>query len=552
MNLADWRRAVREGACEIAVRGYSHIFVCDTNEAADCSSVTRVPDIEWALQEVYGRRELRELVLAYLREEDPISIREQVAGEGLWKELRYRKPTERLSPRATKRRRRGDDDDEPPPGNPVPTPDAPGGGTGGGEGNPLDTNPAEIPSVTSVVPAEHQTSRAQEDVRNESGWVSAEIPRLLRNVSGQAETADDEQWLRQTEARTRHALQQFQLQAKLLGSTLTPNSALLRFAGSTHLTVEQVQKRRSELLTTHGLHVVSVRPEPGAISVAIERPRRRVIRTQELWARWEPPQGFGNSDILIGVRESDGELLVLSPGKQHGPHTLIAGSTGSGKSVLMQNIILALAATNTPREARIVLIDPKQGVDYFPFESLPHLEGGLIDHPETAAARLERLVVEMDERYVKFRNARVSNLRAYNEKVPEPDRLPNIWLVHDEFAEWMMVEEYKEAVSATVGRLGVKARAAGIYLVFAAQRPDANVMPMQLRANLTNRLILKVDSEGTSEIALGEPGAENLLGHGHLLAKLDGSAGLTYAQVPLVEPEFIDQIVAIVSRDRAQ
>ena len=122
---------------------------------------------------------------------------------------------------------------------------------------------------------------------------------------------------------------------------------------------------------------------------------------------------------------------------------------------------------------------------------------------------------------------------------------PVIWVIHDEFAEWMMVEEYKEAVTSIVARLGVKARAAGIHLVFAAQRPDANVMPMQLRANLGNRLILKVDSIGTSEIALGESGAEYLLGNGHLLAKLDGAPGLCYAQVPYADPSFVDRIVAL-------
>lgn len=152
----------------------------------------------------------------------------------------------------------------------------------------------------------------------------------------------------------------------------------------------------------------------------------------------------------------------------------------------------------------------------------------------------------MDARYGRLRAARVQNLAAFNRKVPEPDRMPIIWVVHDEFAEWMLVEDYKEEVTATVARLGVKARAAGIYLVFAAQRPDANVMPMQLRANLGNRLILKVDSEGTSEIALGEPG--KLLGHGHLLAKLEGNTGLTYAQVPLVEPEFIEQVVTLAQQ----
>jgi S-DNA-T family DNA segregation ATPase FtsK/SpoIIIE len=209
----------------------------------------------------------------------------------------------------------------------------------------------------------------------------------------------------------------------------------------------------------------------------------------------------------------------------------------------MQNIVLGIAATNNPAEAKIVLIDPKHGVDYFAFENLPHLDGQIIVDSGEATAKLEQLVSEMDARYGRFRSARCPNLDEYNKRAAQADRLPVIWVIHDEFAEWMMVEEYKEAVTSIVGRLGVKARAAGIHLVFAAQRPDANVMPMQLRANLGNRLILKVDSAGTSEIALGEPGAEFLLGHGHLLAKLDGSPGLCFAQVPMAEPGFVDDVV---------
>jgi S-DNA-T family DNA segregation ATPase FtsK/SpoIIIE len=125
--------------------------------------------------------------------------------------------------------------------------------------------------------------------------------------------------------------------------------------------------------------------------------------------------------------------------------------------------------------------------------------------------------------------------------------LPFLWIIHDEFAEWMMTEQYAEAVSNVVGRLGVKARAAGISLVFAAQRPDANVMPMQLRANLGNRLVLRVDGEGTSEIALGEKGAERLLGKGHLAAKLEGEQSLIFAQVPFVDSDFLAAIVALLT-----
>jgi S-DNA-T family DNA segregation ATPase FtsK/SpoIIIE len=109
-----------------------------------------------------------------------------------------------------------------------------------------------------------------------------------------------------------------------------------------------------------------------------------------------------------------------------------------------------------------------------------------------------------------------------------------------------LTEEYKKEVASAVQRLGVKARAAGIYLVFAAQRPDANVMPMRLRANLGNRLILRVDSEGTSEISLGDKGAERLLGKGHLLAKLEGSPSLIYAQVPYATPDEISEVVEII------
>jgi S-DNA-T family DNA segregation ATPase FtsK/SpoIIIE len=126
--------------------------------------------------------------------------------------------------------------------------------------------------------------------------------------------------------------------------------------------------------------------------------------------------------------------------------------------------------------------------------------------------------------------------------VSQAENLPVIWVIHDEFAEWMMVEDYKQQVTAAVSRLGVKARAAGIHLVFAAQRPDANVMPMQLRANLGNRLILRVDSEGTSEIALGEKGAERLLGRGHVIAKLEGEP-TCYGQVPFVDAAFMDRVV---------
>jgi S-DNA-T family DNA segregation ATPase FtsK/SpoIIIE len=531
INLSDWRRAVREGACEIAIRGYSHVFVSGPEGGSNCSELAPVAGLEEAYQEVFDRGELRELVLCYFRDADPMTVRRRVAGADIWGAgLAYRRPVDRAAIRAVSKPEADAYEpplDAPPESAPKPPPLAP-----------------DQPGPAAAVPVPHQRT---ESTREAMAWVYPALSAVVSDHASQAETAQDRDWLRDTETRAKHALQQFQLQARLLGSALTPNCGLLKFAGSANLTIEQVARKRSELLTTHGLNVIAIRPESGAVTIAIERPTRRIVRTSELWAQWMPEAGWGNRSLLVGVREDDGALLILSPSKQHAPHTLIAGSTGSGKSVLMRNIILAIAATNTPRQARIVLVDPKQGVDYFQFERLPHLDGALIVDPEDALGRLQRLVTEMDARYRKLRAARAQDLDSFNEKASEEDRLPVIWVVHDEFAEWMMVDEYKEAVTNIVSRLGVKARAAGIHLVFAAQRPDANVMPMQLRANLGNRLILRVDAAGTSEIALGEPGAEYLLGHGHLLAKLEGTAGLCYAQVPLAEPEFIDRVVEVIA-----
>ena len=530
IDLGQWRRAIREGRCEFDIRGYSHIFVPTAGDHANCTDVSEIPEAPNAFQETYGRPELKNLLQAYWHNRDTRDQRRDAGAAYLAHRPDWKRP-----------------------------------GSGGPD-MPFRTQPARPPPpVPEVADAEaprnaaldsETARRSQPDVQPDApaevnGWVCPAIGRLLSTSFRKTDEAGQREWLTRLATATKSALQQIQLQAKLLDSALTPNSALLKFAGSSNMTVDQVLRRRSELLTTFGLNVISVRPEPGAVVVAVERSEREVVNIQELWSRWRPGTAeWGNQDILIGVRENDGSYLFLSPGRKHAPHTLIAGSTGSGKSVLMQNIILGIAATNTRQQARILLIDPKQGVDYFALEALPHLDGGVIDDQETASRRLSELVAEMDRRYVRFKKVRVPNLAAYNAKVSIDQRLPAIWLIHDEFAEWMLVEDYKQSVASVVQRLGIKARAAGIYLVFAAQRPDASVMPMQLRANLGNRLILRVDSEGTSEIALGDKGAERLLGKGHLLAKLEGERELCFAQVPFVDPLFTDALVGVVCKAR--
>ena len=520
-DMSEWRRAMREGRCEIELEGCSHVFVPTAKDDADLTDAYQIPGAENAFQEIYGRSALKRLLHDYRAGKDTCDVVRSLGFDHLdrspiWR--RTKAEVQAVAPNTS-------------------LSDTSASTTPGAD--PASSPPLEVVHDLSI---EDVSNSAHSNVSEPSmRFEAGDVVRI-------EESAEDMEWLATVSVTARSALQQLHLQAKILDKRLTPNSALLKFQGSAQMTVDQVMKKRSELLTTFGLNILSIRPEPGAIMIAIERPQRKAIAVGKLWEVWNPQPGEkANQELLIGIRESDGSPLFLSPGGRHAPHTLIAGSTGSGKSVLMQNIILGIAATNTPEQAQIILIDPKLGVDYFAFEGLPHIKGGVIDDQEESISTLSELTVVMDARYAQFKENRVSDLASFNAKVAPKDRMPVIWVVHDEFAEWMLTEDYKQGVASIVSRLGVKARAAGIYLVFAAQRPDANVMIPQLRANLGNRLILRVDSEGTSEISLGEKGAERLLGKGHLLAKLEGERDLCFAQVPLVGSAFIEEFVRSIS-----
>jgi S-DNA-T family DNA segregation ATPase FtsK/SpoIIIE len=532
LQLSEWRRAIRDGECDIYLRGYSHVFVSGPTDCPECSDFALVAETDDAYQEVFSRQKLRQLLIHYHNSSDPVQVRKDIADQDVWTEKLYKRPSDRITtlvkvPPVSTNKNIAQSGDE--------TKTAPPSG-GNGNSKPKKNDILEETNNAAAVNRPKPGDNGGATVVNLFTCDNADIWTVT------ADTDDEIAWLKNTESRTKGALQQFQLQSKLLTSKLTPNAALLKFQGSAQLTVEQVLRRRSEFLTTHGLKLISVRAEPGAVALAVSRPSRKVLDIREVWSQWKPDLANGNQELLIGVKEDDGSLLMYSP-KKNAPHALIAGTTGSGKSVLMQNIVLSIAATNTPDQAKLIIIDPKQ-VDYLAFTNLPHIADGIVDDQLKAVSTLEKLVQEMDRRYAVMKANRVTNIFDLLAKQEATERPPVLWVIHDEFAEWMLTDAYKDNVANIVSRLGVKARAAGIFLFFAAQRPDASVMPMQLRSNLGNRLILRVDGEGTSEIALGEKGAEQLLGKGHMAAKLEGEADLIYAQVPFVSPTQIDELVA--------
>jgi S-DNA-T family DNA segregation ATPase FtsK/SpoIIIE len=211
---------------------------------------------------------------------------------------------------------------------------------------------------------------------------------------------------------------------------------------------------------------------------------------------------------------------------------LVAGTTGSGKSVLLRGIAASLVHFHAPADIQLTLIDPKR-VSFGPLAAglAGHLSGPLIHDVEEAIPVLETCIEEMEERYGLFEAAKVQDISEYNELKSGPDRLARRVIIIDEFQDLVAARSTREAFIDAVQRLGSKARASGIHLVLSTQRPTRDNVPGGIKGNLQGKIALKVTSAIESRVILGDRGAEDLLGKGDLLADL--GQGILRAQAPL-------------------
>ena len=551
------RSELREGKAKISLRGYSHVFIhsADAGTTGSASEQSRIESelgVE-AWQEVFDRPELRSLVEGYAAKADPAAVRAKLGPMEPWLTMTAKEPAARVTWTAMMDMLAVGAEAMPE----VADMGAPGDDSSSEELGGSATTPSELAPIAAnaAVVAELEVANVPA-VAQVAGAGSNALAELIASKSASLAGKVDERgaWADEMTRKLKTALNGYGLQAAVLGTRLTPNGCLVRLAGSDKLRVEDIEAKRMQLLTTHAINLVTVQPKPGEIVVTMAGEKRQSVSLWDLWAKRQINRNAAgiNTSFVMGLQEVNGLLLYLNLGSEfgglstHEPHSLVAGGTGSGKSVLLQAILLDIAATNPKYLAQIVLIDPKMGVDYSALEDLPHMREKIIVTRERSTEVLGGLVDEMERRYTLFAAARARDLTTFNAKSLPEARLPMLFLVHDEFADWMLDDGYKGAVSAAVQRLGVKARAAGIHLIFAAQRPDKDVMPMQLRENLGNRLILKVASEATSKIALDRPGAELLLGKGHLAAKLNGEQGLVFAQAPFLSDDDIGLAVEAI------
>jgi DNA segregation ATPase FtsK/SpoIIIE-like protein len=231
----------------------------------------------------------------------------------------------------------------------------------------------------------------------------------------------------------------------------------------------------------------------------------------------------------------DGDILCGDFSDSSTPHLLVAGQSGSGKSVLLQSLIASLVQYQPPSAIRFTLVDPKR-VTFngaaFRGAVAAHLDGPVRFDVEDVLPVLERLIEAMEERYGLFEAARVTDIGEFNEQADAAQRLERRLLVIDEFQDLITDKATTKLFFDAIRRLGAKARAAGIHLVLATQRPDKDVVPPIVKANLGGKIALQVASKVNSRIILDDGGAERLLGKGDLLANL--GRGLVRAQAPLL------------------
>jgi len=255
-------------------------------------------------------------------------------------------------------------------------------------------------------------------------------------------------------------------------------------------------------------------PIPGKSAVGIEVPHQNnlIVRLGDIISTDKFQSADSKLTLALG-RGIEGDPIVTDLSKM--PHLLIAGATGSGKSVCMGSIITSLLYKASPQEVKLILIDPKK-VELINFEGLPHLFSPVVTDPQKASNVLKYVVQEMDKRYELFSDTRTNSIETYNAKVEkEEDKLPYIVVIIDELSDLMMVAANE--VEDNICRLAQMSRAAGIHLVVATQRPSVDVITGLIKANIPSRISFAVSSQTDSRTILDMGGAEKLLGNGDML-----------------------------------
>jgi S-DNA-T family DNA segregation ATPase FtsK/SpoIIIE len=312
----------------------------------------------------------------------------------------------------------------------------------------------------------------------------------------------------------RRKLQDFEVDGRIVQVSPGPIITSYEFEPAPGVKVSQVVNLSDDLaLALKAASVRIVGPIPGRGTVAIEVPNddHATVYLREIFVSPEFAESKGKLPLALG-KDVQGQAVVADLTTM--PHLLIAGATGSGKSVGLNGMICSILYKATPADVRFLMIDPKR-LELSCYEGIPHLLAPVVTDAKEAAARLRWIVGKMDERYKTLQHKQVRNIEGYNRAVPPEERLPYWVVVVDELADLMMVSAGE--VQSSLVRLAQIARAVGIHLIIATQRPSVDVVTGLIKANFPTRIAFQVASKVDSRTVLDGNGAEQLLGRGDMI-----------------------------------
>lgn len=340
---------------------------------------------------------------------------------------------------------------------------------------------------------------------------------LLKPADNSSNAADAEAEMRSNAETLVNTLQSFGVQTRIVDIHRGPTVTRYELQPSAGVKISKITGLSDDIalnLAAAGVRIEA--PIPGKAAVGVEVPNRvkDVVSIREMIESEEFKSAKSKLAFVVG-RDIEGNVIVGDIAKM--PHVIIAGTTGSGKSVCTNSIIMSILYNASPDEVRLVLIDPKM-VEFKIYDGIPHLLIPVVTDPRKAAGALSWAVQEMLKRYKLFADSNVRDLKGYNELAAETEGmspLPQIVIAIDELADLMMAASNE--VEDAICRLAQMARAAGMHLIIATQRPTVDVITGLIKANIPSRIALTVSSQVDSRTIIDTAGAEKLLGYGDML-----------------------------------
>lgn len=373
---------------------------------------------------------------------------------------------------------------------------------------------------------------------------------LLNKPKSNGKRMDNSE-LRATAAKLQSTLDSFGVRVKMGDISLGPSVTRYELIPEQGVKVSRITGLSDDIklsLAASDIRIEAPIPGKAAVGIEVPNPAREMITLRELLESSEFTKAKSKVTFAVG-KDISGKTIVTDIAKM--PHLLIAGATGSGKSVLINTLIMSIIYKADPNEVKMIMVDPKM-VELTAYEDIPHLMIPVVKDPKKASAALGWAVAEMTGRYQKFADAGVRDIKSYNAKMdkltnkddPDYQKMPQIVIIVDEFADLMMVAPGE--VEDSVCRLAQLARAAGIHLVLATQRPSVNVITGLIKANIPSRIALSVSSAVDSRTIIDSAGAEKLLGNGDMLFAPQNLPKPIRVQGAFVSDEERDSVVSFL------